>query len=628
MQEETDIPLHTIVPGVRQLILTRLNRLSAEAMALLTAVAIIGRPTYFEQLCQIIATDEDKMLPALDELLQHQMLLETTNPRHPYTFSHDKIRDIVYTQAGDARRRLYHRRALAVLEQEGAPPGELAHHALAAHFYEAAFGHSLAAGDSALTLFAITDAIYHYEQARTVSGEQVSGRSKELLYTNLSRAYELAGNFEKAKAIAEEMLNWAQQANDTELICAALHRLATLAIYTHQLETAAAHLQQIIQTAEISHHTRWLAEAEWGLAQLAQHRYDMKTAKIHSQHAWQLAQEIDAPELIARSLNSLGYAHLLLGDFQAAITTMTEARGRYLALSNRALEADSLTGLAGAMIFQCRAAEAVAVLQEALGIYQAIENPWGILFSSGWLAAGLLDAGRLERALNNCLQAADHAQTLGPTPVSIWNYLWTGNAYRALFQLDKAIAAHQEAARLNQPHPLRPFAEYIAAELCADYLLAGDWQRASEQAQETLKHRNYQALPQIVLPRWATTAALLQADHHQQARDDQRQSQLLWGQLPRFRVAHLRSQAVLAEWDGDILQAINYLEEAHNLTNEIGLPGEQWQVLAKLAELYPDKTQQQAAKSQAVEIVNRLAENIGNEKLREGFVTAVATLVR
>jgi tetratricopeptide (TPR) repeat protein len=284
--------------------------------------------------------------------------------------------------------------------------------------------------------------------------------------------------------------------------------------------------------------------------------------------------------------------------------------------------------MAGAMIFQGRAAEAVAILQEALGIYQAIENPWGILFSSGWLAAGLLDAGRLEETLNNCLQAADHAQTLGPTPVSIWNYLWTGNAYRALFQLDKAIAAHQEAARLNQPHPLRPFAEYIAAELCADYLLAGDWQRASEQAQETLKHRNYQALPQIVLPRWATTAALLQAGHHQQARDDRQQSQLLWGQLPRFRVAHLRSQAVLAEWDGDILQAINYLEEAHNLANEIGLPGEQWQILARLAELYPDDVRRQAAKSQAVEIVNRLAEKIGNEKLREGFVTAVATLVR
>ncbi|MCI0438326.1 MAG: hypothetical protein L0177_04250, partial [Chloroflexi bacterium] len=206
LQEETDISSDTIVPGVRQLILTRLNRLSAEAMALLTAVAIIGRPAHFEQLCQIIAAAEDKMLPALDELLQRQLLLETAgqsvagrHPRHPYTFSHDKIRDVVYTQAGDARRRLYHRRALATLEQEGAPPGELAHHALAAHLPEPAYRYSLAAGDAALALFAVTDAIHHYERARAVDSSQLSvmshsGRfaySSQSLYTNLSRAYEL-----------------------------------------------------------------------------------------------------------------------------------------------------------------------------------------------------------------------------------------------------------------------------------------------------------------------------------------------------------------------------------------------------------------------------------------------------
>jgi tetratricopeptide (TPR) repeat protein len=626
LQEETDIPPHTIVPGVRQLILTRLNRLTAEAMALLTAIAIIGRPTHFEQLCQIIATDEDKMLPALDELLQHQLLLETANPRHPYTFSHDKIRDIVYTQAGDARRRLYHRRALAALQQEQAPPGELAHHALSAHLYESAFRHSLAAGDAALALFAITDAIYHYEQARAVSSEQVEGSSKQLLYTNLSRAYELAGNFDKAKIVAEEMLTLAQAANEIEMICAALNRLATLAIYTNHLETAATYLQQILETAESTHHTYWLAEAEWGLGQLAQHRYDMQTAKAHSLRAWQLAQEVGVPELIARSLNTLAYAHLLLGDFTATITHMSEARERYTTLGNRALTADCQTGIAGGLIFQGHAQEGIEAAQQALHLYQEIENPWGILFSTGWLVAGLLDAGRFAEALASCLQTAGHADTLGPTPVTIWHRLWIGNAYRALFQLDKAIAAHQQAASLNRPHPLRPFAEYIAAELCADYLLAGDWQLAGEQAQETLKQRNYQALPQIVLPRWATTAALLQAGHHQQARDDLQQSQLLWGQLPRFRVAQLRSQAVLAEWEGDTPQAINYLEEAHNLANEIGLPDEEWQILAKLAELYPDATQPQAAKSQAVEIVNRLAEKIGNEKLREGFVTAVATL--
>ena len=55
-------------------------------------------------------------LPALDELLTSRLLLETDDPNRPYRFTHDKIRDVVYTEAGNARRRIFHRRAFEALE--------------------------------------------------------------------------------------------------------------------------------------------------------------------------------------------------------------------------------------------------------------------------------------------------------------------------------------------------------------------------------------------------------------------------------------------------------------------------------------------------------------------------------
>ena len=48
-----------------------------------------------------------------------------------YHFSHDKIREVVYAAAGDARRRVFHGRALMVLEHVDVPTAELASHALA-----------------------------------------------------------------------------------------------------------------------------------------------------------------------------------------------------------------------------------------------------------------------------------------------------------------------------------------------------------------------------------------------------------------------------------------------------------------------------------------------------------------
>ena len=47
-------------------------------------------------------------------------------------FAHDLVRAVVYTEAGDARRRLFHRRAGALLERTTAAPTELARQALGA----------------------------------------------------------------------------------------------------------------------------------------------------------------------------------------------------------------------------------------------------------------------------------------------------------------------------------------------------------------------------------------------------------------------------------------------------------------------------------------------------------------
>jgi predicted ATPase len=47
-------------------------------------------------------------------------------PSPTYSFSHENIRQVAYTESGHARRQVLHRSALEVLEESGAPPAELA----------------------------------------------------------------------------------------------------------------------------------------------------------------------------------------------------------------------------------------------------------------------------------------------------------------------------------------------------------------------------------------------------------------------------------------------------------------------------------------------------------------------
>ena len=90
-----------------------------------------------------------------------------------YRFAHELERDVIYTEIGEARRHFLHQRALEILTSTGAHAAELAYHAHEAGEIKAAYSYSIQAGDEALTVFAVKEAIVSYEQARTLLHDQI-----------------------------------------------------------------------------------------------------------------------------------------------------------------------------------------------------------------------------------------------------------------------------------------------------------------------------------------------------------------------------------------------------------------------------------------------------------------------
>ncbi len=233
-------------PSVREVIVARLERLPPNALTLLMAGAVLDQGITFEHLCEVADLAEQDALPALDEVLRSHLLLESerdgggrggrmTGGR--YAFAHAKIRAVVYAEAGEARRSIFHRRALKALQAAGAPAAELAYHALAAGLAEPAFHWNLAAGDEAMRVVAVSGAISFYEQARHLMAERLHGLELgamlpapeiEHLYTNLGRAYETNAEWGKARTVYSAMLKYAQDARQPVIESAALTRLATL----------------------------------------------------------------------------------------------------------------------------------------------------------------------------------------------------------------------------------------------------------------------------------------------------------------------------------------------------------------------------------------------------------------
>jgi tetratricopeptide (TPR) repeat protein len=381
-------------------------------------------------------------------------------------------------------------------------------------------------------------------------------------------------------------------------------------------------LAEAKQIAEASGDKAGLAQTEWSLGQLTHHSNDFAASKAHGERALALARELGDPALIAGSSNTLAYALLFLGQVEAGTAAMAEARAGYAALGNRALEADSLVGLAGFHILKGEVDASIAAARSAHAIGREIENSFGQAMSASWLVFGLTDRGDYQEALIVAEQnlAAARSQALAPKMVAAFS---AGLIYWALGDAVTAQAVHQVLAPWLIEAEVPGYLEQNAAHLCVDAALAGDWPTAHSYARQALAYRDYQALPLFIAPHWPETEALLRGGDFDLAREDARR----WGELvehiPRYRPLHLRSLALLAQWEGHSDQAIVYLEEAHALACNIGLPGEMWPILGVLGGLYQAAGEAEKARQalqMAEKIIQTLASAISDEGLRASFL--------
>jgi DNA-binding SARP family transcriptional activator/tetratricopeptide (TPR) repeat protein len=659
-------PSGMVPPGVREAILARLARLGTNASMLLAAAAVLGRPSGFEDLCRVAGMEEDEGLSALEEAVASGLLREVAGDAAPlpvgdipdaYACAHDKIRNIIYTEAGGARRRVYHRRALKTLEEdEGASASELARHALAAGLSDEAFRHLLSAGDEAMALLAASDAVEHFESARKLSrgarrrGESPPAAEIQRLHVNLGRAYELSGEWEKARETYDAMLAASRKEREPALECAALNRLAILLVQRFGDVAAATDLlEEALEVAETSSAKAAVAETEWNLAQMAIHGWEPDAAVAHAEKALELARQFGLEELAARSLDTLGISHNFAGRWDECVVRTREAAALYArmgdqgvgslaaqyllvgsppsgALHNRAMEAQCLATVAVAEVNRGEPGAGVNAARAALKIGREINNEWTQALAATNLSQGLIETGSYGEALRTAQEGVRMARKL-PDPVLPLIALYAaGNARQAIMGLEEAQTMYQEALEIAGTLP-RPWSHLMISRLCANRALAGDWEAAHRYALDSVGLR--EAAPARLMwldfARYHETEALLRGGSEELAREDVKRLGERVGGNRRFRLVHLRMLAVLAVWDGQTGEALARLREAGTLAEEIGLPGELWQIWAALRELHEQRQEPEEAHgafSRAARILERLAGEIEDEALKEGFLSA------
>jgi DNA-binding SARP family transcriptional activator/DNA polymerase III delta prime subunit len=164
---------HNVPATLRQLVRDRVDRLPPDAGDVLRWSAVLGQTFPVRRLAEITPIDAERMVSAVEVLARHGLLRPAPAAAQPggaYAFSHDVVRQVVYGELSEPRRRLMHLRIVKALQgltgddqsctvhDRDCLIEEVAHHAALAGEAEIAARACLGAGRRCLRLFAGTEA--------------------------------------------------------------------------------------------------------------------------------------------------------------------------------------------------------------------------------------------------------------------------------------------------------------------------------------------------------------------------------------------------------------------------------------------------------------------------------------
>ncbi len=477
--------------GLADLLLARMERLSATAQQVLRTAAVTGRRVDDELVRRASGLDEAAYDEAVREAVAHQLLVPDGTAG--YSFRHALLREAVYADLLPGERTRLHGRLAELLADErrlAEVPGtaaELATHYLASHDIPGAFSASVLAGREAERLAAPAEAHRHYDQAlslweRVSEPRKLAGmdRGKLALRSALSAAD--GGDVARASAQLRRLLRYLGEDADPVLVCRANERLA---YFLMDLDESGAALAAALAAVDALppdpprwEHARALATHARALLSLDDH----EPARSRAELALAAARAAGAPWVEAD-------AQVTLGLISERAGKAAEAENLFRLAHRQAVEAKVLG-------VELRAAFQLARLQLEQGdlvgaartAHEGTERAKGAGLG---LAPYGIDLQYLHYLAHFCDGAWDHAQQIADGfAVRVSSPAEARLSAMALFvAVARGTAGIEERWPWLEPmFPRERFAEYIARGLLAERAYwQGDAATALAQAEATIR---------------------------------------------------------------------------------------------------------------------------------------------
>jgi DNA-binding CsgD family transcriptional regulator len=627
--------------SVQDTVQRRASRLSQAAQGVLTLAAAVGRRFDFALLQELSEIAAEELLPLVRQLMAAQLLVEESADQ--FAFRHALTQQAVYAGLLRRERKALHQRITETLERVyagalEAHAADLAYHSYAAGMWGEALTYSRRAGEQAQALFAPHEAIAQFTRALEAAGQMGVGPPAQVL-AGRGQAYEVTGNFERARGDYEAALSAAQEAHDGAAEWQSLIDLGFLWTARDYAKTG-EYFQRALEVARLLGDPTTVGHSLNRLGNWYANVEQPETGLKYHREALELFQSQNDPRGLVETLDLLGMSSQLNSDLAQSHRFYQRAIGHWRALSDRRGLASSLASqplcaaiyLKSADVPAISLAEATRCSEEAIQISREIGWRAGEAYAELMLAMGLGPQGEYAHAL-------EMGETALAVAEDIEHRQWVGGAHAALgmlyldlLALNAARPHLEEALALARAVGSRVWVGLTSAYLALVYGAQGKLEPAEAILDEVLgsdapmqtqgQRLCWYARGEVALRRGKAETALSIAE----------------GLIAS--AANLTAETVIPHlWKlrGEALAALHRAAEAETMLRAArdeaqgrGLPPLLWRIRIALGKLYQSLKRFDGAESEfaaARAIVENLADTIPDQALRDNFIREAGALM-
>jgi tetratricopeptide (TPR) repeat protein len=572
----------------------------------------------------------------LDQLESAQLVRRAEDSEPAFQFKHTLTQETVYQSLLRAKRREIH--VHVARAYEAAYPDRLDEYAalLAQHYGEAGddaktLEYATRAGDAAARVYANAEAVQFYSQAIDTAKRVGAIHESPLrdLCLKRGRVLELLGRIQDALANYRAMESLAQERGDRALELAALIALATL----HSTPTIAHDAEETKRLSdgalaiarEIGDRA---AEAKilWNLQNLAFFTNDARTGIRYGEQALAVARQFNLREQTAYILNDLSRIYLMTGETVEAMRAVRDAQKVWDELGNVPMLADNLATAGETSAYAGALSDASEYCQQAIQLAQSISNPWVQAYARWTEGLVTFERGDVGRALAAMDESRRMAKQAGFAAAQLGGQSDLGLMYGLLGAFERGIELCQRTIQLDSVGFL-PFLPWALAHLSRVYARQGNLTAAAEVAREAReKHPSRDYIVYLTVP-----IALAEGELALAQKDYPEAVAAVAPVVARYHatgIAYRAADAFLVQaraWlaQGELDRAEEALKAARALAERMPSRQALWQILleqSRVAGARGEAAQAKMLRDQARDVVNYIADHIGESKLQASFL--------